>query len=67
MLAALQFDFDVRSSAEMVDTELAPYAFVIIPGAQWQDNFYRDYRPTKAGFWRPANVFTTGMDRAAAL
>jgi len=46
------FKFDVKPSAEMATTELAPYGVVIIPGAQWQDDFYRDYAENAARFDR---------------
>src|SRR5438132_13707169 len=43
VLSAVRLDFDVRSSGEMEETDLSPYSFIIIPGAQWQANFYQDY------------------------
>ena len=46
------FKFDVKSSAEMGSNDLAPYLFVIIPGAQWQDDYYRDYAENSALFDR---------------
>jgi hypothetical protein len=51
-LTNMAFEFEVKSSAKMGQTELAPYLFVIIPGAQWRDNFYRDYAENEARFER---------------
>src|SRR5262245_8893845 len=42
-LTELGYKFDVKPSAEMADTDLAPYAVVIIPGAQWRDDYYHQY------------------------
>ena len=42
-LTELGYKFDVKPSAEMANTDLSPYAFVIIPGAQWRDDFYHQY------------------------
>jgi hypothetical protein len=42
-LTELGFKFDVKPSAEMSSTDLSPYAFVIIPGAQWRDDYYHQY------------------------
>ena len=50
ILTDLAFKFDVRSSLEMGSQDLAPYLFVIIPGAQWQDDYYRDYADNAARF-----------------
>lgn len=52
VLAKLELEFDVRHSAEIENTDLAPYGFVIIPGAQWQDDFYRHYADNLARFDR---------------
>lgn len=43
VLAELAFKFDVKSSAEIESTDLAPYSFVIIPGGQGRDEYYQDY------------------------
>ncbi len=51
VLTDFAFQFDVESSAEM-GTDLTPYLFVIIPGAQWQNDFYRDYAENSARFER---------------
>src|SRR6266542_6739082 len=59
VLTDFAFQFDVKSSAEM-GTDLTPYLFVIIPGAQWQDDFYRDYAENSALFER---YVTNGGDR----
>ncbi|MGH8245245.1 MAG: sigma-70 family RNA polymerase sigma factor [Gammaproteobacteria bacterium] len=42
-LTEMRATFDVKSSAEMASTDLAPYRFVIIPGAQWRTDFYQQY------------------------
>ena len=42
-LTELGMTFDVKMSAEMGSTDPAPYAFVVIPGAQWQDDYYFQY------------------------
>ena len=52
VLTDAAFKFDVRSSGEMGSTDLAPYLFVVIPGAQWQDDYYRDYADNSARFER---------------
>jgi len=52
VLTDLGMSFDVKTSAEMEDADLSPYGFVIIPGAQWQDDFYADYAANTAGFDR---------------
>ena len=44
------FKFDVKPSAEMESADLKPYGVVIIPGAQWQDDFYHDYEENRAKF-----------------
>ncbi|HXJ59962.1 MAG TPA: hypothetical protein VNU68_25240, partial [Verrucomicrobiae bacterium] len=44
--------FDVKLSAEMANTDLSPYGFVIIPGAQWRDDFYHQYADNAAVFDR---------------
>src|SRR4051794_29159212 len=40
-LTALHFNFDVKPSASMAGTDLAPYDLVVIPGGQWNTSFYR--------------------------
>ncbi len=52
VLTDLGYKFDVRTSAEMAGTDLTPYGFVIIPGAQWQDDYYRHYAENAARFDR---------------
>jgi len=52
VLTDLGYKFDVRSSTEMAGTDLTPYGFVIIPGAQWQDDYYRHYAENAARFDR---------------
>ncbi len=52
VLTDLGYKFDVRSSAEMAGTDLAPYGLVIIPGAQWQDDYYRHYAENAERFDR---------------
>ena len=42
-LTEMRTTFDVKSSAEMASTDLAPYRFIIIPGAQWRTDFYQQY------------------------
>src|SRR5262245_39009653 len=49
-LDELAFKYDVKSSAEMQKIDLTPYLFVVIPGAQWQDGYYRDYAENAAQF-----------------
>jgi hypothetical protein len=51
-LTSLEFKFDVKPSAEMDGTDLSPYQVVIIPGAQWQDDFYIEYANNAALFDR---------------
>jgi hypothetical protein len=51
-LANLAFHFEVKSSAEMEKTDLTPYLVVIIPGAQWQNDYYRDYAANASRFDR---------------
>ena len=43
--------FDVKGSAEMENTDLAPYNFVVIPGSQG-DDYYQDYIANAARFDR---------------
>ena len=43
VLMAVNLPFDVKPSSEMGSADLSPYSVVIIPGAQWQDAFYRHY------------------------
>ena len=50
VLAELKIPYDVRTAAEMADTDLSPYGFVVIPGAQWQDGFYHQYALNRARF-----------------
>src|SRR5436190_4760544 len=50
VLTDLGMTFDVRASADMESTDLSPYGFVIIPGAQWQNDFYLDYAANAARF-----------------
>jgi hypothetical protein len=52
VLTDLGYKFDVRSSTEMAGTDLTPYGFVIIPGAQWQNDYYRHYAENAARFDR---------------
>src|SRR5262249_50438751 len=52
VLTNLGFQFEVKPSTDMESAELAPYNFVIIPGAQWQDNYYHDYADNAARFDR---------------
>ena len=49
-LSALHFKYDVKSSKEMAKTDLTPYDFVIIPGAQWRTGFYRNFNENEALF-----------------
>lgn len=42
-LTALHFNFDVKPSTAMADTDLSPYGVVIIPGAQGKTDFYSAY------------------------
>jgi hypothetical protein len=42
-LTELGMKYDVRLSADMGVTDPTPYGFVIIPGAQWQDDYYFQY------------------------
>ena len=51
-LSAMGIEHDVRPSAEMENTDLAPYRFVIIPGAQSRKEFYQDYVAQAARFNR---------------
>jgi len=51
-LTELGFKYDVKLSAEMGATDLSSYAFVIIPGAQWKDDYYHQYADNAALFDR---------------
>lgn len=51
-LTELGFKYDVKLSAEMGATDLSSYAFVIIPGAQWKEDFYHQYADNAAVFDR---------------
>jgi hypothetical protein len=51
-LTELGFKFDVKPSAEMAAADLSPYAFVIIPGAQWRDDYYHQYADNAERFDR---------------
>ena len=51
-LTELGMKFDVKLSAEMSSTDPAPYAFVVIPGAQWQDDYYFQYAENAGRFER---------------
>jgi hypothetical protein len=48
VLTDLGFNFEVKPSSEMEKADLASYLFVIIPGAQWQTEFYSDYASNAA-------------------
>src|SRR5262249_11722979 len=50
VLTNLGFQFDVKPSTEMGNADLSPYRFIIIPGAQWQENYYQDYADNTARF-----------------
>jgi hypothetical protein len=52
VLTSVGLEFEVKPSSDMGTTDLAPYHFVIIPGAQWQDDFYRHYAENSARFDR---------------
>jgi len=49
-LSELGLKYDVKLSAEMGATDLSSYAFVIIPGAQWKDDYYHQYADNAARF-----------------
>lgn len=51
-LTEMRTPFDVKTSAEMGDTDLAPYRFVVIPGAQWSTDFYQQYAANADRFER---------------
>lgn len=51
-LSAMGIEHEVKPSAEMGSTDLAPYRFVIIPGAQSRKDFYPDYAAQAARFDR---------------
>jgi hypothetical protein len=50
VLTELAFKYDVKPSAEMENTDLAPYGFVIIPGSQQRGGYYDDYIASSARF-----------------
>jgi hypothetical protein len=52
VLTNLGFQFEVKPSTDMESADLAPYNFIIIPGAQWQENYYHDYADNAARFDR---------------
>ena len=49
-LTELGMKFDVKLSAEMGSVDPAAYAFVVIPGAQWQDDYYFQYAENAGRF-----------------
>lgn len=49
-LTELDMKFDVKLSAEMSSTDPSAYAFVVIPGAQWQDDYYFQYAENAGRF-----------------
>ena len=51
-LTEMKTTFDVKTSAEMASTDLTPYRFVIIPGAQWRTDFYQQYAANAERFDR---------------
>ncbi len=51
-LSDLGLDFEVKDSSEMAATELAPYRFVVIPGAQWRTDFYQTFNANQDRFSR---------------
>jgi len=51
-LTEMKVTFDVKSSAEMASTDLTPYRFIIIPGAQWRTDFYQQYAANAERFDR---------------
>jgi RNA polymerase sigma factor (sigma-70 family) len=51
VLTELGFNFEVKTSSDMGTIDLAPYSFVIIPGAQPKD-YYEDYTTSAARFDR---------------
>ena len=43
VLTDLHYHFDVKPSSDMATADLSSYDLIIIPGAQWNTTFYRDY------------------------
>lgn len=54
-LTEIEIAFEVKPSSDMANAQLAPYGFVIIPGGQWENNFYNDYATNAARFDRYVN------------
>ena len=49
-MTELGVKFEVKPSTDMERTDLSRYGFVIIPGAQWQDDYYVQYMANAARF-----------------
>lgn len=49
-LTTMHFSYDVKPSSTMGDTDLSAYDLVIIPGAQWNTGYYRDYANNASKF-----------------
>ncbi len=52
VLSDLGLEFDVKESSEMASADLAPYRFVVIPGAQWRTDFYQTFNANQDRFSR---------------
>ena len=52
VLQTLGLPTDVKPSAEMASVDLAKYNVVIIPGAQWETTFYKNFAASAAAFER---------------
>jgi hypothetical protein len=51
-LRALKLPFDVKTSERMQETRLSDYRVIVIPGAQWETTFYRDFARAAEAFDR---------------
>jgi hypothetical protein len=51
-LSMMDIEHEVKPSAEMGSTELAPYRVVIIPGAQYKGDYYKEYAAQSGRFER---------------
>jgi hypothetical protein len=50
VLTSARLRFDVKPASAMKTTDLKDYRLIIIPGAQWQTDFYRDYNENAKRF-----------------
>jgi hypothetical protein len=51
-LGTLKISFDVKNSSQMKSAKLSDYRVIVIPGAQWQTDFYKEFAAAAEGFDR---------------